>query len=69
MFYVKTKINDETTIRTEITYENVFTVCPKCNKEHHTDLVGIIANGGDLHTTTEYCAECSAEIIQNNAKK
>lgn len=68
MFYVKTKINDGITIRAEITYENVFTVCPKCNKEHRTDLVGIIASGGDLHATTEYCAECSAEI-QHNSKK
>jgi len=69
MFYVKTKINDETTIRTELTDENVFTICPGCGKEQLIDnLAKVFEDGGDLFCTAVYCTECSAEI-RNNAKK
>lgn len=44
MFYVKTKINDETTITTELTDENVFTHCPKCGTEFPVDLVEILGD-------------------------
>lgn len=67
MFYVKTEINDETTIKTEITDENVFTVCPECGVEFPVDLHEVIENGGDLYGTAVYCPKCSAEKIE--AKK
>ena len=64
MFYVKTKINDETTITTELTDENVFTQCPECGKEFAIDLYDIFKSGGDLFGTAVYCAECSAQRIE-----
>lgn len=65
MFYVKTKINDETTITTELTDENVFTHCPKCGTEFPVDLVEILGDGNsDLFGTAVYCAECSTKIIK-----
>lgn len=67
MFYVKTKINEETTITTELTDENVFTICPECGKEFEIDLHDVFSNDGDLYSTSIYCAECSAKRIK--AKK
>lgn len=64
MFYLKTKINDETAIITELTGENVFTFCPECGKEFEIDLHDVFADGGDLYGTTVYCAECSAKRIE-----
>lgn len=63
MFYVKTKINEECTIRTDITDENVFTVCPGCGKEHGVDIVDLATECGefDLCGTSVYCHECSVE--------
>lgn len=61
MFYVKSRINDETTITTELTDENVYTQCPECGKEFSVDLYDVFSNGGDLYSTAIYCAECSAE--------
>lgn len=63
MFYVKTKINDETSIVTELTDENVFTICPECGKEFAIDLYDVFADGGDLFGTAVYCAECSPKRI------
>lgn len=37
MFYVKEKIGN-TTINVKLTDENIFTVCPKCHREHNLDL-------------------------------
>lgn len=68
MFYVKTKINDETTIRTELTDENIFTTCPGCGKEQKIHLNDIIFIKGELYASTVYCDKCYAEI-KNNAKK
>lgn len=65
MFYVKTKINEETTIATELTDENVFTICPECGKEFEIDLYDVFSDGGDLYGTAIYCAECSAKIIKS----
>ena len=59
MFYTKTTIND-TTIKTEITDENVFTICPECGREHAVDLQAILCGGdADLLSTSVYCAECT----------
>lgn len=65
MFYVKTKINEETTITTELTDENVFTICPECGKEFAIDLYDVFADGGDLFGTAIYCAECSSKRIKS----
>lgn len=65
MFYLKTKINDETAIITELTGENVFTFCPECGKEFEIDLHDVFSNDGDLYSTAIYCAECSAKRIKS----
>lgn len=64
MFYVKTKVNDETTITTEITDENVFTCCPECGKEFAVDLSEVLTNDGDLFGTAVYCTECFEKMIK-----
>lgn len=62
MFYTKAKLSDGVTIKTEITDENVFTVCPECGKEFPIDLEGEIRHGGaDLYSTQVLCSECSAK--------
>ena len=59
MFYTKTIIGD-TTIRTEITDENVFTRCPHCGAEIPVDLQEQFANGDfDLCGTAIYCNSCT----------
>lgn len=63
MFYVKTKINEETEIRTEITDENVFTVCPQCGLEHAVDLEAVLNDGGSLCGSACLCSECSEEHL------
>lgn len=64
MFYIKTRLGAGATIRTEITSENVFCVCPECGVEHAVDLVDILSTGGDLFSTAVYCPECSKERAQ-----
>ena len=60
------KINEETTITTELTDENVFTHCPECGKEIAIDLYEIFFDGGDLFGTSVYC---SKECHQANQSK
>ena len=63
MFYVKTQFNEETTLTTEITDENVFTRCPRCGSEIRSDLVDILADGdGDLFGTTVLCDDCARKL-------
>jgi len=60
MYYVKSQITDECSIYTEITDENVFTICPNCGVEHQIDLVDLIQSGEFcLFSTAIYCKECS----------
>ena len=56
MFFVKANVNETTEIRTEITDENVFTICPVCGKEHAVDISEI---SGDIYSTQVLCSECS----------
>ena len=61
MFYIKTRLNEGTTLKSEITDENVFTICPECGKEHAVDLSEIFKGGdADFYSTQSYCPECSA---------
>lgn len=68
MFYVKTKINEETAITTEITDENVFTQCPECGKEIAIDLYDIFSDGGDLYSTVVYCSEVCCQTNRSKQK-
>lgn len=60
MFYVKSSLGEEI----PITNTNVFTHCPKCNREHKIDLVSLIVEHGDdcvtdILDSSMYCEECS----------
>ena len=59
MFYVKSKINDNSEIRIEIGDSNVFTICPDCGGEFQIDLEAILHDGGSLLNSSCLCAECS----------
>ena len=60
MFYVKTKINEDSYITTTITDENVFTICVDCGNEIPVDLDDMIVDGSlDLYGIGCRCEECS----------
>lgn len=63
MFYVKADLAEGATVMTEITAENVFTVCPGCGQAHAVDLCELIASGEvDLYSTKVYCPKCSDRV-------
>lgn len=60
MFYIKTNINEDTCITTEITDENVFTTCVDCGRELQIDLDEAVIDGHiDLYSTGMRCEACS----------
>lgn len=61
MFYVKSQLDESTTLLTEITDENVFTRCPDCGQEVSVDLNDVIDAEGqlDLFGVGVCCTECS----------
>lgn len=60
MFFVKTRIDNNTVLTTEITDENVFTHCPDCGAEVQIDLAELAEDGElDLFGTSVCCPECS----------
>lgn len=61
MFYVKSQLDESTTLLTEITDENVFTRCPDCGQEVAVDLNDIVDDEGqlDLFGVGVCCTECS----------
>lgn len=61
MFYTKAQIDPNTAIVTEITEENVFTLCPDCGEELAINLNDVVGDNGllDLFSTGVCCAECS----------
>ena len=63
MFYVKTQLNEETALTTEITDENVFNRCPRCGSEIAVDLADILSDGeGDLYGTAVLCEDCARKL-------
>ena len=57
MFYLKH--NGE---KLEIGYDNVFTFCPICGKEHRVDLIEVAQiSHFDLDGTAIYCPQCAAK--------
>lgn len=61
MFYVKTQLNPNTTLTTELNNMNVFTRCPDCGEEMVVDLNDVIddENLFDLFEVGICCTECS----------
>lgn len=60
MFYIKSKLRNGETIKTDITDENVFTCCPECGREILVDISEIFFNGeGDLFSTNIICCACT----------
>lgn len=60
MFYIKTKINDDSCITTTITEANVFTTCIDCGAEVPVTLDDMIVDGHlDLFGIGCRCEECS----------
>lgn len=60
MFYVKEKINDALSIKTELSDENVFCRCPRCGAEVQVDLNEFFGDENfDLFGSELYCDACS----------
>lgn len=60
MFYIKTRIGEESALVTEITGNNVFTRCPECGAEIAVDLCDLADDGPfDLLGLGVLCLECS----------
>ena len=59
MFYMKHKGQ-----KLPIRVDNVYTICPRCRREHHVDL-GDIANATngnfDIEDIHVFCVRCTAE--------
>lgn len=54
-FYLKHKGE-----RLEIREDNVYTVCPKCGREHTVDIQDVLSTpDADLYSTSVYCEDCS----------
>ena len=59
MFYVKVYLGTSSELRTEITTENVYTLCPICGAEHDVNLERISLNNPiDLSHTAVLCPRC-----------
>jgi hypothetical protein len=60
MFYIKSKLRNGETVKTDITDENVFTCCPECGRELLVDISEILSDGeGDLFSTNIICCACT----------
>lgn len=61
MFYVKTQIDTNTSLVTEIAEDNVFTRCRDCGKEVSVVLSDVVDSIGelDLYGMGVCCPECS----------
>ena len=69
MFYIKTKLPDGKTVKTEVTDENVFTRCPECGKEINVDLAELFSDGeGDLYSSAVICEDCTAKRMKKNRR-
>ena len=67
MFYIKTKLPDGKTTKTEITDENVFTRCPECGREMTVDLAELFSDGeGDMFSTGVICADCTEKRMEKH---
>lgn len=65
MFYIKTKLPDGKTVKTDVTDENVFTRCPECGKEISVDLAELFFDGnGDLYSSAVICEGCTAKRMK-----
>ena len=59
MFFVKTRLNANKTLITNITDQNVFTHCPDCGAEVQVNLSELVENSKlNLADTSVYCQEC-----------
>ena len=66
MFYTKTQLPGGKVVTTEITDENVYTLCADCGRELSVDLMEVIADDeGDLLSTSIICSACT----KNRSKK
>ena len=55
MFYLKHRGE-----KLEIQCDNVYTVCPQCQREIPVDIAEVLASGQtDLYSTQVFCTECS----------
>ena len=60
MFYIKTRKPNGHVVRTGITDENVFTLCPECGRETSVSLPEILSDGVDaLFPADIICAGCA----------
>lgn len=60
MFFVKTKLNDDTAFTVKLTEENLFTVCPDCGKAVPVNLSWVLDDGDtNLFATSAFCPECN----------
>lgn len=68
MFYVKEETGN-TTLRVNITDENIFTVCPRCGKEHHLDFEDFYYALEQDFNCGICCEACSNRENHMNPKK
>lgn len=65
MFYVKSKICEELSVKVELNGNNVFTTCFGCGIEHEVDIIEMAKSKDfSFYDTRVYCDECSKKIHQ-----
>ena len=63
MLYIKTWINEETIITTEITPDNVYTHCDNCGREIHVNLFDLLPDSDDdTEEPDRLCCRCTRKL-------
>lgn len=62
MIYAKAKIGEHAEVRIALDYDNVFTVCPQCGKEHSIDISEFFQDEDFDFDSSVYCEDCSKKI-------
>lgn len=64
MIYAKAKIGEHAEVRIALDYDNVFTVCPQCGKEHSIDISEFFQDGDFDFDCSVYCEDCSKKNLK-----
>ena len=70
MFYVKTKLNDDSVLEVDITRDNVFCRCPLCGAEVQINLEDDYIGDKDfsVQNSEVACEKCSRKVLAGDRK-
>ena len=69
MFYVKTKLNDDSILEVDIMRKNVFCQCPICGAEIRINLDDYTGDADfSIQTSEVVCEQCSRKVLAGDHK-